>query len=78
MNILTSLKGMLADGEDANCLSSKRVITFMATLLVMVAFVANMIWGLKVEEYMYNSMMVIVLGGLSTTVAEKFAPRSKE
>jgi uncharacterized membrane protein len=78
MNILTSLKGMLADGEDANCLSSKRVITFMATLLVMVAFVANMIWGLKVEEYMYNSMMVIVLGGLSTTVAEKFAPRNKE
>jgi uncharacterized membrane protein len=78
MNILASLKGMLADGEDANCLSSKRVITFMATLLVMVAFVVNMIWGLKVEEYMYNSMMVIVLGGLSTTVAEKFAPRGKE
>jgi FtsH-binding integral membrane protein len=78
MNILTSLKGMLADGEDANCLSSKRVITFMATLLVMVAFVANMFWGFKVEEYMYNAMMVIVLGGLSTTVAEKFAPRSKD
>jgi uncharacterized membrane protein len=78
MNILSGLKGMLADGEDANCLSSKRVITFLATLLVMVAFVANMIWGLKVEEYMYNSMMVIVLGGLSTTVAEKFAPRGKE
>jgi len=78
MNILANLKGMLADGHDANCLSSKRVITFMATLLVMVAFVANMIWGLKVEEYMYNSMMVIVLGGLGTTVAEKFAPRSKE
>jgi uncharacterized membrane protein len=37
-----------------------------------------MIWGLKVEEYMYNAMMVIVLGGLSTTVAEKFAPRSKD
>ena len=78
MNILANLKGMLADGHDANCLSSKRVITFMATLLVMIAFVVNMIWGLKVEEYMYNSMMVIVLGGLSTTVAEKFAPRSKE
>lgn len=78
MNILANLKSMLADGHDANCLSSKRVITFMATLLVMVAFVVNMIWGLKVEEYMYNAMMVIVLGGLSTTVAEKFAPRNKE
>ena len=78
MNILANLKGMLADGHDANCLSSKRVITFLATLLVMVAFVVNMIWGLKVEEYMYNAMMVIVLGGLSTTVAEKFAPRNKE
>lgn len=78
MNILTNLKGMLADGHDPSCLSSKRVITFLATLLVMVAFVANMFWGYKVEEYMYNAMMVIVLGGLSTTVAEKFAPRSKE
>jgi uncharacterized membrane protein len=75
MNILSNIKGMLADGEDANCLSSKRVITFLATLLVMVAFVANMFWGFKVEEYMYNAMMVIVLGGLSTTVAEKFAPK---
>jgi uncharacterized membrane protein len=78
MSILSNLKGMLADGEDANCLSSKRVITFMATLLVMIAFIGNMFWGLRVEEYMYNSMMVIVLGGLSTTVAEKFASRNKE
>lgn len=75
MNILANIKGMLADGEDASCLSSKRVITFLATLLVMVAFVANMFWGFKVEEYMYNAMMVIVLGGLGTTAAEKFAPK---
>lgn len=75
MNILANIKGMLADGDDSTCLSSKRVITFIATQLVTIAFLANLFFGLKVEEYMYNAMMVIVLGGLSTTVAEKFAPK---
>jgi ABC-type thiamin/hydroxymethylpyrimidine transport system permease subunit len=32
-------------------------------------------WDFTVEEYMYNSMMVIVLGGLGTTVAEKFSKK---
>lgn len=77
MSLFAGLKSMLADGVNGS-VSSKRVITFLATLLVMVAFVVNMIWGLKVEEYMYNAMMVIVLGGLGTTVAEKFAPKNKE
>jgi hypothetical protein len=30
---------------------------------------------LKVEQYMYDSMMMIVIAGLGTTVAEKFAKK---
>jgi hypothetical protein len=74
MNLLANLKSMLADGVDGS-LSSKRVITFLATTLVALAFVLNMFWGFTVEKFMYDSMMMIVLGGLGTTVAEKFAPK---
>lgn len=75
MNFLKNLKGMLADGEDENCLSSKRVITFIATFLVCLAFVLNLFWGFTVEQFMYDSMMMIVVAGLGTTVAEKFAKK---
>jgi FtsH-binding integral membrane protein len=68
---------MLADGENGS-ISSKRVITFVATLLVAMAFVANLFWKLTIEEFMYSSMMTIILAGLGTTVAEKFAPKKKD
>jgi hypothetical protein len=68
---------MLADGENGS-ISSKRVITFVATLLVALAFVGNLFWKLTIEEFMYSSMMTIILAGLGTTVAEKFAPKKKD
>jgi hypothetical protein len=74
MDILGGIKSMLADGVDGS-VSSKRVITFLATTLVSLAFVLNMFLGLKVEQYMYDSMMMIVIAGLGTTVAEKFAKK---
>jgi hypothetical protein len=42
------------------------------------AFIANLFWKFTVEEFMYSSMMAIVLAGLGTTVAEKFAPKKKD
>ena len=74
MNLLANLKSMLSDGENGS-VSSKRVITFLAAFLVSLAFVLNLFWGFVVEKFMYDSMMMIVLGGLGTTVAEKFAPK---
>jgi hypothetical protein len=74
MNLLANLKSMLSDGENGS-VSSKRVITVLATFLVALAFVLNLFWGFVVEKFMYDSMMMIVLGGLGTTVAEKFAPK---
>ena len=74
MDILGSLKSMLADSHDGS-VSSKRVITFMATTLVALAFVLNLFWDFTVEQFMYDSMMMIVVAGLGTTVAEKFAKK---
>ena len=77
MSFLSNIKSMLADGENGS-ISSKRVITFVATLLVALSFVGNLFWKLTIEEFMYSSMMTIILAGLGTTVAEKFAPKKKD
>ena len=72
MSLLSGFRSMISDGIDGS-VSSKRVVTLIALSLVVLAFILNLFWGFTVEEYMYNSMMVIVLGGLGTTVAEKFS-----
>lgn len=72
MNLLSGFRSMLADGIDGS-VSSKRVVTLIAMFLLVLGYVLNLFWDFTVEEYMYNSMMVIVLGGLGTTVAEKFS-----
>lgn len=74
MDILSNLKSMISDGTDGS-ISSKRVITMLATLLVCTAFIANLYWKLTVEQFMFDSMMMIVVAGLGTTVVEKFAPK---
>jgi len=74
MNLLANIKSMLSDGVNGS-VSSKRVITFLATFLVALAFVLNLFWDLTVEQFMYDSMMMIVVAGLGTTVAEKFAKK---
>lgn len=74
MSLLANLKSMISDGVDGS-VSSKRVITVMATFLVALAFVLNLFWDFDVDANMYDSMMMIVVAGLGTTVAEKFAKK---
>ena len=74
MNLLAGLRSMIADGTDGS-VSSKRVITTMATFLVALAFLLNLFWGMTVDKNMYDSMMMIVIAGMGTTVVEKFAKK---
>lgn len=74
MSLLSGFRSMISDGIDGS-VSSKRVVTLIALFLVVLAFILNLFLDFTVEEYMYNSMMVIVLGGLGTTVAEKFSKK---
>jgi len=71
------LKSMLSDGIN-DCVSSKRVVTFLAFLLCATAFVSDLFFGLKIDSGTYESMMYIVIAGLGFTASEKFAPKQKE
>jgi hypothetical protein len=55
--------------------SSKRVVTLLSFLLTAVGFIANLFWGFVIEEFIYKSMMYIVIAGLGIVGAEKFAPK---
>ena len=65
---------MLQDGANGS-VSSKRVVTLAAFLLCAVAFVANMFFGYKIDQFIFESMSYIAMAGLGVTVAEKFASR---
>lgn len=60
-------------GEGENNPSSKRLITFMAFLLVAVGFVAETFFAYKLNQFTVESLMYIVLGGLGFTATEKFS-----
>lgn len=72
---MSFLMSMLGDGEGE--VSSKRTITFLAFIMCCIAFIANLVWGIKIEEFLYDTMAYIVLGGLGFTASERFAPKSK-
>jgi len=55
--------------------SSKRLIIILCTILMATAYIANLFWKYTVEEFMFNSVMYIVIGGMGITGVEKFAPK---
>lgn len=71
-----NIASMLADPFD-NSVSSKRVVTLLSTFLVMLAFLMNLFLGKTVDEFMFDGMMFIVLGGFGSTTVEKFALTKK-
>lgn len=69
MGIFKDFKDMLSS-DDSNKLSSKRVITFMAFILVSAAFISNLYFNLTIDDTMYNGMIQIVWAGLGVVVGE--------
>ena len=55
-----------ADGK----LSSKRVITFIAFILVSIAFGLDLAFSIKMDALVLNGMIQIVFAGLGVTVGE--------
>lgn len=76
MSILSHLRGLIADGDN-NSLSSKRLVTLLCTVLIIIAFFANVFFGYKIDDNILNAIMYIVLGGLGFTGLERFAPAAK-
>ena len=65
------IKGILGDTDGLP--SSKRIISVTFSLLVMIAFVANLGWDLSVDDNLLDAVMMIIIAGLGITGIEKFA-----
>lgn len=73
-NITNYIKGILGDSEGAP--SSKRVISVIYAFLIGVAFIANLGWGLPIDDNVLDAVMLIVIAGLGLTGVEKFANKT--
>ena len=71
MNFLSKM--LSAEGEQNP--SSKRVVTFLAFVLLAVGFIAELFFERKVNPTTYEYMMYIVIGGLGFTTSEKFTKK---
>jgi hypothetical protein len=64
-----------------NCLSSdgkissKRLVTLFAFILMGIGFLANLFWDFTIEPAIYESMQWIVIGGLGFTASEQFSTK---
>ena len=72
--MLEFFKGILNDGDGYP--SSKRIISVVLSLLIGIAFLANLIWGLKIDDNILDAVMLIVISGLGISGAEKFVPKT--
>jgi hypothetical protein len=69
---MNKLYSLIADRRQPHCISSKRVIAFIAFSLCCTGFIASLM-GIKMDSNIYNSMMYIVVAGMGFTVTEKFS-----
>lgn len=61
---------MLSNGSSV---SSKRVITLLAFLLLALAFILDMFLDIKVSDKLVDVMEMLVVAGFGSTVLEKFS-----
>ena len=57
--------------------SSKRVVAFIGTVALISAFIANTFFGLSVLQYIFDGLLMLVIGALGITVGDAFAYRTK-
>lgn len=69
------LAAIMADNQGNP--SSKRAVTLLATILMTIGFIANLFWDYTVDQFIFESIMYVVIAGLGITGAEKFAPKTK-
>ena len=70
---MSLIKDCLSSGSK---ISSKRVITAIATLLFVMCTVTELYTDYEVSKNTYNSIMWIVIGGVGFTASEKFSKTS--
>lgn len=73
MNFINKM--LTGEGDDNP--SSKRVITFLAFLLIATGFIAELFFERKVNPQTFDTLMYIVLGGLGFTASEKLVKKTE-
>jgi hypothetical protein len=68
----------MLSGEGEQNPSSKRVITFLAFILLATGFIAELFYEKKLNPQTLDVIMYIVLGGLGFTASEKFTNKDKK
>jgi hypothetical protein len=68
--------------KDSNDWNEKSIIGFMAFLIMIVVMLIDLItgalgYGLIVNEFIYNSFLILVLGCFGISGIEKFAKNKK-
>lgn len=58
-------------------ISTKRLISLLAFVMMCVGFIANLFWDFTIEDHIYKAMEWIVEIGMGTIVAERFGGSSK-
>ena len=76
-NIFKEFKNMLSS-KGSDKFSSKRVITFLAFMLVTLAFLTNLIFGVIVDQNMFDGIIQIVWAGLGVVVSEHLLTKRPE
>ena len=69
------LKNMLSSGSK---ISSKRTVTFICLLFMLIGYTANLFWDFTVDTKLFESLQWIVMAGLGFTAAENFSPQGNE
>jgi len=69
------IKDMLRSGSKV---SSKRVVTFICLLFMLIGYVANLFWNFEVSSNMFESLQWIVMAGLGFTASENFGKTPPE
>jgi len=64
------LKNMLSSGSKV---SSKRVVTFICLLFMLIGYTANLFWDFTIDSDLFQSLQWIVMAGLGFTAAENFS-----
>ena len=67
------MKHLISIFSSKGQLSSKRIITFLAFLSMIIAFMADLFWDQTISEPLSTSMEYIIIAGLGFTASEKFA-----
>ncbi len=68
----------MLSGEGEENPSSKRVITFLAFILLATGFIAEVFFEKQLNPQTIDVIMYIVLGGLGFTASEKFTNKDKK